>query len=85
MVDPENLVFVQRFAHGLVDRAVRRQIVAERLLQHQPDLLAVQAGRGDLLDDLLEQIGRRREVHHDDVGIASFQHLREARVIAGLR
>ena len=50
VVDPEDLFVVQHQEEPLVELAGRSQVVAERLLDHDPGAIR-QPGAADLLDD----------------------------------
>ena len=57
VVDAERLLLAEHRAHDAVDLARARQVVAERLLEHDPDRVAVQAGGAELGADRREQVG----------------------------
>ena len=57
-------------AHDAVDLLRAGQVVAERLLEHDADVAAVQAGGAELLADLREEVRAGRQVQHDRVGAA---------------
>ena len=68
VVDAERLLLAEHRAHDAVDLARARQVVAERLLEHDANLRPVQAGGAELRADGGEEVGAGREVHHHDVG-----------------
>ena len=84
MVDAEHLVLVQHGAHRFVDRAVGCQVMAQRLFQHHAGRGAVQAGGGNVLNHLGKQVGRSSHVHHQGVGVARLQSVRQVPEILGL-
>jgi hypothetical protein len=84
VVNPENLFFGQHPAHGFVDGAVGRQVVAQRFFKHHAGLRAVQPGSGDLLDHGGKQTRRGGNVHDHGVGVAGFQQLGQTGVVGSL-
>ena len=85
VVDPENLPLAESAPHHVIDLAVGRQVVPQRLLQHDPGFGRVQSRGRQLLAGNGEQRGRRRQVHHDGIGLALAQQGRQLRVIGRLR
>ena len=81
VVDAENLLFAQHLAHGGIDGAIGRQVVAQRLFQHHAGLLAVQAGSGNLLARRGEQRGRGSQIHHHHIGRSLMQQLAQAGIV----
>ena len=84
VVDAEDLLFFKELAHGLVDRAVRGQVMAQRLFQHHTSLGGVQPGGSQLLAHIGEQAGRRGHVDHHAVGVTGVQCLSQGCVIVWL-
>ena len=84
MVNPEYLLFFEVAAHGLVDRAVAGQVMAQRLFQHDPNMGGVQAHGGELLTDHGEQRRCRGHVHHHGLRTAGIQALGQGSVIRHL-
>jgi hypothetical protein len=84
MVDAEDLLLAEAAQHRVVDLAIRLQVVAQRLLQHDARGGRVQAGGGELFAHGGEQRRRRGHVHHHHVGIALLQPVRQAAVVLRL-
>ena len=85
VVDAQRLALGERRAHDAVDLAGARQVVTQRLLEHDAHVGAVEADAAELLADLREQVRARREVEHDGVGAALVDPLLEPDVIVGPR
>ena len=85
VVNPEDLLFFEVAAHGLVDRTVARQVMAQRLFQHDPDMGGVQAHSGELLADHGEQRRCRGHIHHHGLRTAGIEGLGQGSVIRHLR
>ena len=84
MVNPEYLLFFEVAAHGLVDRAVAGQVMAERLFQYDPDMGGVQAHGGELLTDHGEQRRCRSHIHDHGLRTAGIQAIGQCCVIRHL-
>ena len=48
MVNPENLFFFKKAANGLVDGAVRCEVVTQRFFENYPGMGRVQTGGSEL-------------------------------------
>ena len=72
-------------AHHAVDLLRAGQVVAERLLEHDAHVRAVQAGVAELLADLREQVRAGGQEQHHGVGAALVDPVLQAGVVLGLR
>ena len=68
VVDPKRLLLGEYRAHDAVDLLRARQVVAERLLEHDAHLAARSGRRRRAARRRREQVGAGRQEHHDDVG-----------------
>ena len=84
VVDAKDLLFLEHLAHGCVDRAVGRQVVAQRLFEHDACFGGVQATGGELLTHRGEQARRGGQVHDHAVSLALGQAGLETGVVFGL-
>ena len=84
VVNPEYLLFFEVAAHGLVDRSVAGQVMAQRLFQYDPDMGGVQAHGGELLADHGEQRRCRGHIHHHGLRTAGIEGLGQGSVIRDL-
>ena len=67
VVDPEDLRFVEDLEHVAIELPRGREVVAERLLDHNPGLRLVrtiETGLTELLGDHREELRSGREVEH---------------------
>ena len=72
-------------AHDAVDLLGAREVVAERLLEHDADLRPVQADGAELLHDLREEVRAGREEQHHGVGVARLDPLLQPGVVLRVR
>jgi hypothetical protein len=84
MVDAEDLGFLEDRSDGVVDGTRRCEIVADRLLQHDPRRCVHQFVGGQMCRDRSEQAGRAGQIEHPDLAGIGRQQSGQRKPVVGV-